>query len=117
MNKLEREIQIPYDITSLCNLKYDPNELIHGTETDSQREKTPGGQEGGDRGGMDWESGISRCKLLYTKRVDNKVLLYSTGDYSQYLVIKLYEKEYTHISKFLYCTAEINKHYKLNIPQ
>ena len=26
-------------------------------------------------GGKDWEFGISRCKLLYTKWMNNKVLL------------------------------------------
>ena len=34
--KSERERQIPYDITYMCNLKYDTNELIYETETDSQ---------------------------------------------------------------------------------
>ena len=29
-------------------------------------------------GGMEWEVGVSRCKLLYIKRIKNKVLLYST---------------------------------------
>ena len=33
----------------------------------------------GDGGGNNWESGISRCKLLYVGQVNNKVLLYSTG--------------------------------------
>ena len=35
-NKSERERQIPYDITYIWNLKYDINELIYETETDSQ---------------------------------------------------------------------------------
>ena len=30
------ERQIPYDITYMWNLKYDINELIYETETDSQ---------------------------------------------------------------------------------
>ena len=46
---------------------------------------------------MDWEFGVSRCELLYIEWI-NKVLLYSTGNYSQYPVIhhngKEYEKEY-----------------------
>ena len=29
-------MQIPYDITYMWNLKYDTNELIYETETDSQ---------------------------------------------------------------------------------
>ena len=36
-----------------------------------------------DGGGMEWEFGIGRCKLLYTELMD-KVLLYSTGNYIQY---------------------------------
>ena len=34
--KSERERQIPYDITNMCNLKYGTSELIYATETDSQ---------------------------------------------------------------------------------
>ena len=32
----QKERQIPYDITYMWNLKYDTNELIYETETDSQ---------------------------------------------------------------------------------
>ena len=32
----ERERQIPYDITYMWNLKYDTNEPIYKTETNSQ---------------------------------------------------------------------------------
>ena len=32
------------------------------------------------------QGGISRCKLLHTKWINNKVLLYSTGNYIQYPV-------------------------------
>ena len=35
-HKSERERQISYDITNMWNLKYGTNELIYGTETDSQ---------------------------------------------------------------------------------
>ena len=56
--------------------------------------------EGGE-GGMDWEFGISRCKLFYIAWINNKVLLYSTGKYIQYPVInhhsKEYEKKYKHV--------------------
>ena len=31
---------MPYDITYMWNLKYDANELIYKTETDSQVQKT-----------------------------------------------------------------------------
>ena len=33
--RVERKRQIPYDITYMWNLKYDTNEPIHKTETDS----------------------------------------------------------------------------------
>ena len=50
---------------------------------------------------MEWEVGVSRCKLLYTEWINNKVLLYSTGNYIQYPVInhdgKEYEKECIHV--------------------
>ena len=32
----QKKRQIPYDISYMCNLKYDTNELICKTETDSQ---------------------------------------------------------------------------------
>ena len=42
---------------------------------------------------MDWEFGISRCKLLHIEWINN-VLLYSTGNYIQYPRINHHEKEY-----------------------
>ena len=87
----------------MWNLKYDTNELIYETEIDSQTQRTdlwlPSGRVYG--GGMDWEFGVSRCKLLYIEWVNNKVLLYSTGNYIQYPMInhngKEYEKEYIYV--------------------
>ena len=35
-SKSKRERQIPYDITYMWNLKYDTNEPIYETETDTQ---------------------------------------------------------------------------------
>ena len=40
------ERKIPYNITYMWNLRYDMNELIYNTETDSQREQTCGCQRG-----------------------------------------------------------------------
>ena len=45
-------------------------------------------------GGMDWEFGVSICKLLYIEWVNNKVLVYSTENYIQYPAINLNGKEY-----------------------
>ena len=65
---------------------------------------------------MNWEFGISRCKLLYQyiEWINNKVLMYSTGNYIQYPMInysrKEYEKEYVYIciTESLCCTPETN---------
>ena len=40
ISKSDRERQISYDITYMWNLKYDTNELIYKTETDSQIQKS-----------------------------------------------------------------------------
>ena len=45
-------------------------------------------------GGMEWEVGISRCKLLHIEWINNKVLLYSTENYIQYLMKNHNGKEY-----------------------
>ena len=49
--------------------------------------------EGGG-GGMEWEFGVNRCKLLYIEWINNKVLLYSTGNYIKYPMINHNGKEY-----------------------
>ena len=69
---------------------------------------------------MEWEFGFSRCKLEYIEWINNKVLLYSTGNYIQCPVIshsgKEYEKEhaYIFITESLCCTAEINTTFYIN---
>ena len=45
-------------------------------------------------GGMDWEFGISRCKLSYIEWINNKVLLHSTENDIQYPMINHNGKEY-----------------------
>ena len=42
---------------------------------------------------MDWEFGISRCKLLYIEWINNKGPLYSAESYIQYSEIDPNEKE------------------------
>ena len=66
------------------------DEFIYETETDSQTENRLVVAEAG---GIDWEFGISRCKLLYMEFINNEVLLYSTGSYIQYPVINHNGKE------------------------
>ena len=41
---------------------------------------------------MEWETGVSRCKLLHIERINNKVLLLSTVNYIQYSMISMIEK-------------------------
>ena len=44
-------------------------------------------------GGIGWEFGVRRCKLLYTEWMNNKVLLYSTRNHNG----KEYKKMYTYV--------------------
>ena len=46
-----------------------------------------------------------QCKLLYMESTDNKVLLYSTENYIQYLVITYI---IIYLSESLCCTPETN---------
>ena len=86
--KSERERQIPYDTTYMWNLKYGTNELIYETNRTMDIENRLVVAKGeGAGGGMEWEVGVSRYKLLYIEWI-SKVLLYSTGNYIQYPMIK-----------------------------
>ena len=43
----------------------------------------------GRRGtGMDWEFGVSRHKLLHLEWISNEIILYSTGNYIQSLLME-----------------------------
>jgi len=37
---------------------------------------------------MDWEFGVNRCKLLPLEWISNEIVLYSTGNYIQSLVME-----------------------------
>ena len=60
----------------------------------------------GAGGGVEWEVGVSRCMILYMEWVNNKDLLYRTGNYTQYLQItynaKGSEKEYVYMCTHIY---------------
>ena len=96
------EGEMAHDVTQMWNGKYGTNEPTLETETDLAN-KLLVAKVGG--GGVGWEFGVGRCKLLYLEWIHNKVLLYSTGNYIQYLEVTrkecLYELELSH------CTAEI----------
>ena len=52
--------------------------LVHGEH---------GFQVGGGGSGMDWEFAVSRCKVLHLEWISKEILLYSTGNYIQSLVM------------------------------
>ena len=105
--KSDRERQTPYDITYMWSLKYEWTSNMNfkyewhkwtylrnrNRLTDVENRLVVAKGEGVE-GGMEWEVGISRCKLLYIGWINNKVLLYSTGNYIQYSVINHNGKEY-----------------------
>ena len=43
---------------------------------------------------MDWQFGVGRYKLLHSEWIKNKILIYSTGNYTGYPVINHIGKEY-----------------------
>ena len=57
-------------------------------QTHGHGKKTCGYQEEGGGRGRDWELGVSRCKLLHLEWISNEVLLHSTGNYIQSLVME-----------------------------
>ena len=70
------------------------NLSVKQKQTHRHREQICGCQGRGGRGGMDWEFGVSRHKLLYIDWINSKVLLYRTGNYIQYPVTNHNEKAY-----------------------
>lgn len=92
----ERERQIPYGITSKWDLKYDTNEHYCKTETVLQTHRLdlwfPRGRRMEE--GMTGSLGLADNKLLHPEWIKNKVLLYSTENYIQYLVINRNGKEH-----------------------
>ena len=48
------------------------------------------------------ESVVRRCKLLYIGWINNKVLLYSTGNYIPYPIINHKRKEYKKECAYMY---------------
>ena len=87
----------------MWSLKYGTYEPIYETETDSRTRKKDLGLpmgRGGERG-MDEEFGVRGCKLLHLEWISSEVLLYSIGNYIQFLELehdgKEYKKEYVYI--------------------
>ena len=52
--------------------------------------------------GIGWEFGVDRCKLLHLEWINNKVLLYSTKNYTQFPGIKGNGKGHIFLKECIY---------------
>ena len=94
-NWSKSERQLSYDITYMCNLKYDTGKPVYRNRNrplDIEKRLVAAKGQGAE-GGTDREFGISRCKLVYTEPIKSKVLLYSMGNCIQYHVINHNRKD------------------------
>ena len=99
------------------NLKYGTNEMVYKTSklTNAEIRLLVASGESGERGrGVDWKFGVIRFKLLHLEWIGNKVVLHSTGNYTQSLGINYNGKEYIFkkivymcITESICCIAEI----------
>ena len=71
------------------NLKYNTNEPIYETQTDDGHgEQTCGCQGGGGGNVMDRAFGVARHQLVHLEWISNEILLHSTENYIQLLVME-----------------------------
>lgn len=70
---------------------------------------------------MDWGFEVGKHKLLHLELISNEILLYSTGNYIQYLVVTYHGKEYEKQCMYICITESLCSknltHYKLTILQ
>ena len=97
---LQLEILILSEVSQKENDKYHTVSLISGIQCMAQWTYLHKRNElmflenrlwlsgGGGGSGMDWDFRVSRCKLLHLEWVSNEILLYSTRNYTQSLVIE-----------------------------
>ena len=71
MNLSERET--PYDITYMWNVKYDAKMNLSLEQKQTHRFVVARG--GAGAGGMEWEAGVIKCKLLHLGWINNKATL------------------------------------------
>ena len=67
---------------------------------------------GGVGGGMDWKVGVRRYKLLYIEWINNHVLLYSTENYIQYIVLEIAGKSIMCVYWLYMFKMSMNKKHK-----
>ena len=80
---------------------YNTKELIYETKADTQTQRAANGYQGAGGVGMGREFGFSRCKLLYTEWINNKVLPHSTGNDIHYPMINQNRKKYIYTSAYI----------------
>ena len=61
-------------------------------QNQKHRKQTVVAKREGNRTEVDWESRVSRCKLVYIEWINDKILLYSKGKDIQYPMITIMEK-------------------------
>ena len=82
---LEGQMEVDYLLTPELPILQANSTLPDHCYNDAQtKSQTCGCQGEGEQGKEDWEFGVSRCKLLYIYIgwINNKILLYSTGNHS-----------------------------------
>ena len=88
LSEVSRKEKGKYRITYSWNLIYSTNEPFHKKEMHGLGKQTCGCQGGDGGNGMDWESGVNRCKLSHLEWISNEILLYSTRNYIYSLVME-----------------------------
>ena len=112
LSELSQSDRERYHMMSLkCGLKkrIQMNLYTKWKQTHRLREQAYGYQRGKGAGRGSWEYGVNSYTLLYIKKINSKALLYSTGNYIQYLIKtyigKEYEKDVTiYLTELLYST-------------
>ena len=98
----QKEKDIYYMISLICGISNMTQINISTKQKQTHRHRgqlwLPRGRESGGRNGV----GVSRCKLVYIEWINNKVLLYRTGNYIQYPVINHNGKEYKKECMYMY---------------
>ena len=91
------------------------NLSIEHKQTQRHREQMCGCQGRGGRSLMNWEFGVNRCQLLRLEWMSSEVLLYTTGNYIQFIGMnhdgRQYKKSNVHtcMTGSLCCIAEIGE--------
>ena len=57
---------------------------------------------------------FSKCEVLFIEYINNKALMYITGNYIQYPIINHYGKEYVKEKIYVYLNHNRNEHNTVN---